>query len=91
MVESVFRPLAKETFVEIARKIVNVDDSTYQLHAAFAGEFLGSLTRLGHLCKSTAELKYMATMNRIASSAVTDPVDSECHLSRHRYLKTDTP
>ena len=90
LAESVFKPLAKEAFVEIARKIVNADDSTYKLHAAFAGEFLGSLTRLRPLCKNTAELKYLATMNKIASSAVTDPVDSECHVSRYRKLPTDT-
>lgn len=87
--DSMFNPLAKEAFVEIVRKIIDAGDSSVQLYSAFADEFVAGLTRLRTICHSTAELRYLASMTKIATWAVTDPVGSELiHLRRVDLILT---
>ena len=81
--DSAFKPLSKEFFVEIVRKIVDPGDTSLQFYSAFADEFVASLTQLRTICHSTAELRYLASMTKITTWAVTDPVESETLHSFH--------
>lgn len=87
--DSVFNPLSREVFVEIVRKIVDPGDTSVQFYSAFADDFVASLTQLRTICHSTAEIRYLSSMTKIATWAVTDPVESKTnHLLRVDLILT---
>ena len=76
---STFRTFARESYVQRVQEIVNAETPNQALGRAVASGFSASLKRLAPLCKSVAELEYLARLQRIVTSAATNP--AECKKS----------
>jgi len=80
---STFRTFARESYVQRVQEIVNAETPNQALGRAVASGFSASLKRLAPLCKSVAELEYLARLQRIVTSAATNP--AECY-HEHSFL-----
>ncbi|KAM5348779.1 hypothetical protein ACJ41O_008602 [Fusarium nematophilum] len=73
---TIFKTFARASYLEKIRELVKEDESDHYLDALVSEEFCASTRRLAPLCKSVAELRYLAHMQRIAALASTDPAES---------------
>ncbi|KAF5013834.1 hypothetical protein FDECE_191 [Fusarium decemcellulare] len=78
---TIFKTFARATYLEKVKELVQLDETDQWLDALVAEEFCASIKRIGPLCKSVPELRYLAHMQRIATLALTDPTESYNELS----------
>ncbi|KAF5023162.1 hypothetical protein F66182_4776 [Fusarium sp. NRRL 66182] len=77
MEQTMFKTFGRVNYLEKIKAIVHQDgEPNYHLDKSIAEGFCGSVQRLGPLCQSVAELKYLAHMQRIATLASTNPPES---------------
>lgn len=71
-----FRSFERETYVDKVMELF-AQRPHYFLALDLAVGFCDSLEKLGRVCRSVAEVEYLALMRKIASSVVTDMAESK--------------
>ncbi|KAM0426802.1 hypothetical protein ACHAPT_008118 [Fusarium lateritium] len=79
--QTIFKNFARASYYEKIIALAHQDETFHYLDILIANQFCANVRRIAPFCKSVAELRYLAHMEKIASLAATDPAESYRELS----------